>query len=99
MSPKNSRKKDKESILPRGEIVIYRTSDRGVQLEVTLEKETVWLTQKQIADLFGTQRPAITKHLNNIFATKELDKKSVCSILEHTAADGKAYQTQFYDND
>lgn len=99
MSPKNSKKNHKESILPKGEIVIYRTSDRRVQLEVKFEKETVWLSQKQIAELFGTQRPAITKHLNNIFATKELDKKSVCSILEHTAADGKAYQTQFYNLD
>jgi hypothetical protein len=68
-------------------------------LEVRLENETVWLTQTQIADLFGTQRPAVTKHLRNIFNTGELDEHSVCSILEHTAADGKKYQTKFYNLD
>jgi hypothetical protein len=45
--------------------------------------ETIWLTQKQIAELFGTKRPAITKHLKNIFASGELEEKSTCSILEH----------------
>lgn len=60
---------------------------------------TVWLTQQQIADLFGTKRPAITKHLRNIFNSGELDQNSVSSILEHTAADGKTYKTQFYNLD
>ncbi|HAD12396.1 MAG TPA: hypothetical protein DCF33_08150, partial [Saprospirales bacterium] len=83
----------------KGEILIYETADHQTQVEVKLDAETVWLTQKQIALLFGTQRPAITKHLRNIFATQELDEKSVCSILEHTAKDGKAYQTQFYSLD
>ncbi len=82
----------------KGEIIIYKTL-KGPELKVRLEKETVWLTQAQIALLFGTQRPAITKHLNNIFKTGELDKKSVSSILEHTAADGKRYKTQFYNLD
>ena len=59
----------------------------------------MWLTQEQIATLFGTQRPAITKHLNNIFNSGELDRTSTCSILEHTAADGKIYSTQFYNLD
>jgi prophage maintenance system killer protein len=49
--------------------------------------------------LFGTKRPAITKHLSNIFKSKELQEKSVCSILEHTAADGKVYKTRFYNLD
>lgn len=83
----------------KGEIVIYRTSKKEVELKVRLEKETVWLTQAQIALLFGTQRPAITKHLNNILKSGELDKNSVSSILEHTAADGKTYKTQFYSLD
>lgn len=61
--------------------------------------ETVWLTQQQIAELFGTKRPAITKHLSNIFKSGELDENSVRSILEHTAADGKIYKTQFYNLD
>jgi len=99
MRADRQKKNLKNNILPKGEIVIYRTSDKRVKLEVKLEKETVWLTQRQIAKLFGTQRPAITKHLHNIFKSKELDKKSVCSKMEHTAADGKAYRTQFYNLD
>jgi len=63
-------------------------------LQVRLENETVWLTQSQIALLFGTQRPAITKHINNIFKSGELDKESVCAIFAHTAADGKTYKTK-----
>lgn len=80
------------------EIVIYQTKD-GPKLEIHLRGDTVWLTQKQIAILFDTQRPAITKHLNNIFKSGELDKNSVSSILEHTATDGKVYKTQFYNLD
>ncbi len=83
----------------KGEIIIYQSKDKKIQLKVKLEHETVWLTQKQIAQLFGTQRPAITKHLNNIFKIGELKEISVCSILEHTASDGKKYQTKFYNLD
>jgi hypothetical protein len=54
-----------------------------------LQNETIWLTQQKIAELFGVNRPAITKHLKNIFETGELQENSVSSILEHTAADGK----------
>lgn len=68
----------------RGEIVIYQTADGNTNLNVRLENETVWLTQKQIAELFGTKRPAITKHLGNIFSSGELEEHSVSSILEHT---------------
>jgi len=82
----------------KGKIVLFKTS-KGPDLEVHLEKETVWLTQDQIAVLFGTQRPAITKHLNNIFKSKELAKNSVSSILELTASDGKRYKTQIYNLD
>ncbi|MBU1110031.1 virulence RhuM family protein [Patescibacteria group bacterium] len=83
----------------KGEIVIYQTAKKEVELRVRLGKETIWLTQAQIALLFGIKRPAITKHLNNIFRSNELDKDSVCSILEHTATDGKVYKTQFYNLD
>ena len=83
----------------KGKIVLYQTKDKKIRLEVKLEQETVWLTQKQIAHLFGTQRPAITKHLHNIFKTRELQQDSVCSILEHTARDGKKYSTKFYNLD
>lgn len=82
------------------QIIIYQTPDGNTQLDVTLEKDTVWLTQAQIADLFGTKRPAITKHLNNIYKSNELDENSTCSILEHMGNDGKQqYQTKFYNLD
>lgn len=80
------------------EIVFYQP-DSSVSLEVRIEDETLWLTQQQIAELFGTKRPAITKHLSNIFASNELEESSVCSILEHTASDGKNYKTKFYNLD
>lgn len=80
------------------EIILYQP-DETMKLEVRLVDETVWLTQQQIAELFGTKRPAITKHLSNIFKSGELDENSVRSILEHTAADGKVYKTQFYNLD
>ncbi len=83
----------------KGEILIYKTRDGSQGLEVKLEQDTVWLTQKQIAELFGTLRPAITKHLSNIFKSGELTQKSVSSILEHTAGDGKKYRTQYYNLD
>lgn len=84
--------------MENNEIVLYQPNET-MKLEVRLENETVWLTQQQIADLFGTKRPAITKHLSNIFKSGELDENSVRSILEHTAADGKVYKTQFYNLD
>ncbi len=59
----------------KGEIVIYKAKNGTVRLDVKLEKETVWLTQKQLAELFLTERSVITKHLNNIFQTGELDEK------------------------
>lgn len=82
------------------QIVIYQTEDGQTQVDVRLENETVWLTQKQIAELFGTKRPAITKHLKNIYASEELDKNSTCSILEHMGNDGKqTYSTKYYNLD
>lgn len=82
----------------KGEIVVYQP-DEITKLEVRVQDETVWLTQEQIATLFGVKRPAITKHIRNIFQTQELEESSVCSILELTAADGKRYMTQLYNLD
>ena len=73
--------------MEQGEIILYQP-DEAVKLEVRLEDETVWLTQEQIADLFGTKRRAITKHLNNIYKSGELDIDSTCSILEHMVNGG-----------
>jgi hypothetical protein len=79
------------------DFIIYTSSDGDVRVDVFIKEETV--TQKAIGELFGVQRPAITKHLSNIFDSGELNEKSVSSILEHTAKDGKSYQTKFYNLD
>ena len=81
-----------------GEIVVYQP-DEITRLEVRLDAETVWLTQAQIAHLFGVRQPAISKHLRNIFASGELSSDSVYSILEYTASDSKSYKTGFYNLD
>ena len=91
-------KEESTMLMQENEIVLYQPND-AVHLEVRMANESVWLTQPQIALLFGVQRPAITKHLRNIFKSGELDEFSVSSILEHTASDGKTYQTQFYNLD
>jgi len=62
--------------MSRGEITIYQTKDRKVKLEIKLQHETIWLTQAQIAQLFRTDRSVITKHIHNLFKSKELDEKS-----------------------
>ena len=80
-------------------VVVYSSADNAVHLDVQIADETVWLTQQQIATLFGVQIPAISKHLANIFREGELNKDSVISILENTAADGKKYRTMFYNLD
>ena len=77
------------------EILLYTTPNGKVKVEIYLQNETIWLTQQKIADLFGVQRPAVTKHLKNIFESGELKEASVSSILEHTALDGKTYPTLF----
>lgn len=82
------------------QIVIYQSEDGQTQVDVRLENETVWLTQQQIAELFNTKRPAITKHLKNIYASEELDETSTCSILEHMGNEGKqTYSTKYYNLD
>lgn len=83
-----------------GEIILYQTSNNQTALEVRFEEETVWLTQAQIAELFGTKRPAISKHLINIYKSGELVENSTCSILEHVGKSGiQKYQTQYYNLD
>lgn len=81
------------------EILFYHGDDGTVKIEVFCQGETFWMTQKKISELFGVQRPAITKHLINIFESGELHEESVSSILEHTADDGKKYKTTFYNLD
>jgi hypothetical protein len=81
------------------EILLYTTPNGSVKVEIYLQNETIWLTQQKIADLFGVERSVVTKHIKNIFETKELIQDSVCAIFAHTAADGKTYATQFYNLD
>ena len=71
--------------MQENEIVLYQPND-AIHLEVRMANESVWLTQSQIALLFGVKQPAISKHLNNIFKSGELEENSVHSILEHTAS-------------
>ncbi len=81
------------------EFFLYKTQNGNVRIEVFLKDENIWLTQEKIAILFWVLRPAITKHLRNIFASGELDENSVCSKMEHTAIDRKTYSTKFYNLD
>jgi len=88
----------KSTMNHQNEIILYQPNN-AIEVEVRIENETVWLTQTQIAKLFGVKQPAISKHLKNIFSSGELSEYSVYSILEYTAADGKVYRTGFYNLD
>jgi hypothetical protein len=81
------------------QFLLYTAPDGAVKVDVFFRDETVWLTQKALAELFGVKVPAINKHLKNIFASRELVEDSVVSILETTATDGKTYQTRYYNLD
>jgi len=81
------------------QFLLYTAPDGAVKVDVFLKDETVWLTQKALAELFNVQVPAINKHLKNIFASGELFEEAVISILETTASDGKSYQTRYYNLD
>lgn len=70
------------------EFWIYNAPNGRVKVEVLLNNETIWLTQERMAELSGVQRPAISKHLKNIFDSGELEERLVCSILEHTTEHG-----------
>ncbi len=81
------------------EFLLYTSPTGNVRVEVLLNNETLWLTQKRISELFGVGVPAVSKHLKNIFDNNELDPQAVISILETTAEDGKNYQTKYYNLD
>ncbi len=77
-------------------LLLFRNVEETLNISVHFQEGTFWLTQKSIAELFGVKVPAVSKHLNNIFESGELNEISVISILETTANDGKNYKTQFY---
>ena len=89
-----------DDIVPQASnFILYKAPNGDVKLNVVLQDETVWLTQKHIAELFGKGRSTITEHLQNIFTEGELDENSVCRNFRHTGDDGKFYNTQFYNLD
>lgn len=85
----------------KNQILIYSSNDKAnLKIDVRLEDDTVWLTQAQIAELFGTKRPAITKHLINIYNSGELNEDSTSSIFEHMGNKGvQKYKTKYYNLD
>ncbi len=87
------------SINGGGEVVLYEAPDGQIRLDVRLEQDTVWLTQAQMAELFGRERSVITKHIGGVFRERELEAKSVCANFAHTAEDGKTYQVDHYNLD
>ncbi len=93
---------ENKSLKPSDELsdfILYTAPNGEVKIEIYVQNETVWLTQQKIADLFGVDRTVVTKHLGNIFEDNELDKDSVSAKFAHTAADGKKYNTNFYNLD
>ena len=80
-------------------IILYTTEDGNTEIEVSLEGETIWLSQKQMAELFDKDRKTITEHIGNVFKEGELTEKSVCRKFQHTAKDGKKYNVNFYNLD
>ncbi len=95
------RQKISKTIAPasKGEIIIYQAKDGKTKIDVKLERETVWLTQDQMAKLFNKGRSTVAEHILNIFKEKELDEKLVCRFFRHTGVDGKSYNVQFYNLD
>jgi prophage maintenance system killer protein/prophage antirepressor-like protein len=81
------------------QIQIFTSEDGQAHLEVTLEQETVWLSQAQMCELFGRERSVITKHIRNVFKEGELERNSVCANFAHTAEDGKTYQVDHFNLD
>lgn len=87
------------SIHPNSQFLIYQTEGGQTRLEVRLEDESVWLSQKMMAELFQTSKQNISLHLNNIFSEQELEEHSVVKDFLTTAADGKRYRTKHYNLD
>lgn len=81
------------------DIIIYQSEDGKAHLQVRMKEQTMWLSQKEMAELFDVGVPAVSKHLKNIFEDGELDENSVISKMETTASDGKNYLTTFYNLD
>ena len=81
------------------QFILYNLPDEDGKVQVIIRDETLWCTQKAMAQLFGVDRTVVSKHLKNIFESSELQQDSVCAKFAHTAEDGKIYNTQFYNLD
>jgi len=92
-------KKHKTELTTPPQFFLYKNSAGRVQINALLRDETLWLTQKAMTELFEVERSVITKHIRNIYKESELLEKSVCANFAHTAADGKTYNTAFYNLD
>ena len=84
---------------PQSSIILYQTEDGRTRVQCRFENETVWLTQAQLSELFQRERSVITKHIRNLFEEGELVEEAVCATFARTAADGKTYQTVYYNLD
>ena len=82
-----------------GEIVIFKTSENNVSIDVRFEGETVWLTQAQLVDLYNSSKANVSEHIKHIFEEEELDENSVVREFRTTATDGKSYNTKYYNLD
>lgn len=91
--------KEKQSLPPQGELLVYQTDDGQVKLDVRLENESLWLSLNQMASLFGVDKSGVSRHLKNIFETGELVRDSVVAKTATTAADGKVYQVEYFNLD
>ncbi|MBL1352236.1 MAG: cell filamentation protein Fic [Zetaproteobacteria bacterium] len=80
----------------QSEILIYQNKAGKIRLDVRLEAETIWLTQVQMAALFGRDKSVVSRHISNIFKEGELDKTAVVANFSTTAEDGKTYQVEHY---
>jgi len=88
-----------QELIDMNEVLIYQKDDGQSAVEVRLEKDTLWLSLLQIAELFGRDKSVISRHLKNIFETNELDMNSVVAKNATTAADGKTYQVEYFNLD
>ena len=82
-----------------GEVLVYEAPDGEFRVDVRLQRETVWLSLTQMAELFGRDKSMISRHLRNTFRSGELEREAVVARSATTAADGKSYQVEFFDLD
>jgi len=83
----------------RNSFLLYKAPDGDIRIEVAVEDETVWLTQKAMAELFGVEVQTVNYHLKEVFKTNELEEEAVIRKIRITASDGKKYLTNFYNLD